>query len=351
MTTAIVTFAYDRPDLLERMLTCVTKEYPSGVDYLFVFGDGPTNPDVIPMVQKCLQLPMADATGIGVEIDKNYFVEGACLIKHAHVGIANGTNTIMDIAAETDGVDVIIRMDGDVQILKAGWANTMAEFMCKHPEIGILAPDLPGRYMRIHRDGYDEVEYVLGAVMAIRTEVYNQLVDYDGEFFDTSLHHQWDPDVCLRTRMLGYRIGVLPVGEFVDLGVGTGDSSNSVSTSLGGFEFLCKWNRKFLGNHYRYKSPYMLRPDEFPLNYLWRREWLAQFPYNERPRVDTIQDHKFEMIEVPITPSKWLLPQTRDGLRIQARYNGIDRFEKVDPELLTGKRGWSIGDLKRQENV
>jgi GT2 family glycosyltransferase len=332
MTVALTMCVYDRPDLLDRALNCLTNDHPSGADHVFVYGDGPTNPDVIPTVCKHLQM-----------------ARGASLVHGAHVGIATGNNVVMDQAVATDDVDVIIRMDSDITVLRAGWVATLADFLRKHPEIGILAPNLPGRYMRIHRDGYDEIEYALGMIMAVRRDVYAQLNRHKANgFLDSDISHQWDPDVCYRVRDLGYRVGIIDIGEVVDLGTGTGDSSR-ITAQRGGFEFLKKWNIRFLGNHFRYKSPYMLRWDEFPLNYLWRREWLAQFPYNERPRVEMVQDHKFEMIEMPITPSKWLLPQTRDGLRIHANYSGLDDFDRIDPELLTGARNWNVGDLKRQE--
>ena len=332
MSVALCMTAFDRADLLKVALENLLVTYPCGADVLSIVvdGGGSTRSEIEDVIK--IYANMFPGAVVVSFLDRN-------------VGIAGATQ----LSFTSPLHDVLIHIDSDFYIKQAGWAKKLGEFLVSHPEVGIAAPDLPGRYMRIHRPDYDEVEYAMGAVMAVRREVFHHVSAYLGEgFFDKNLHHQWDPDTCYRARMLGYRVGIVPLGECVHLGEGTGDSSRP-SVWKGGFEFLRKWNLYFIGQ-YRYKSPYCLRWDEMPLNYLWRREWLAQFSYNERPRVETIQGHKFEMIEMPITPSKWLLPQTRDGLRINARYSGVDSFEKVDAELLSGQRGWNVGDLKRQEN-
>ena len=326
MTCCLCLTAFDRPELLEQALENLLFTFPSGADEIVVVSDGPKDPKINDLVAA-------------------YKSKSPISFSHiawpANHGIAEATNASM---SAFNGI--CIHVDSDCFIRKSGWAKVMAEFLVCHPEIGLLAPDILGRYMRIHRPDYDEIEYALGMVLAIRQDVLRKVKSFESTgFYDNAIHHQYEADLALRVRMCGYRVGIIDLGEFVDLGVGKGDSSRSTSVWRGGFEFLRKWNLYFTGQ-YRYKSPFMIRWDEYPLNYLWRRQWLAQFPYNNAPRHEPIQGHNFDIVEFPITPGKWLLQQTRDCLKQNVVFSGCDEFEKIDPELLAGKRQWGIGDLK-----
>lgn len=330
MTVSVCMTAYDRVDLLRQALQNLVFTYPCGADKLVIYSDGSGDPNIEFEIEntKWATTPMAIVP----------------IISKVNRGIANATQRSMSFV---EG-DVLIHIDSDTFVKRAGWARDMGQFLTNRPEIGILAPDLSGRYMRIKRPDYDEIEYSLGMIMAVRKEVFRAVSGYRGEgFFDEDLHHQYDPDVCYRVRMLGYRVGVVDIGEVVTLGLDSGDSSKSSSVWKGGFEFLQKWNMKFLGNRFRYKSPEMLRWDEFPLNYVWRKQWLSQFPYNEQPKQESVQDHSFNMIQFPITPGKWNLEATRDCVRANINLAGVDRYEDVDQDLLAGKRSWQVSDISK----
>ena len=332
MSVAICVNAYDRADLLQKTLQNLILEHPCGADYLVIYVDGSPDPNLVPMAMSSIQWAINSSMQVHV-IDGNPNVGIAKACTHAFGSIY-------------DKVDVVIHVDSDILVEQAGWAPKLEKFLMTHHEVGIAGPDIKGRYMRIHRLGYDEIEYCIGMIMAFRSRDYRQLANFMGDgFFDANIGHQWDPDVCYRARMLGHRVGIIDIGKTTHLGEGTGDSSRA-SACKGGFEFLRKWNLYFTGQ-FRYKSPMMLRWDEFPNNYLWRRQWLAQFSYNERNPVEIIQEHKFELVQYPITPTKWLLPQTKDALRTNVIFSGEDKYEDVDPELLSGARNWNLGDLKR----
>lgn len=342
---------YNRSDLLEKALENLIVMYPSGADHIVMYSDGASE-EVLTVARKYSR----DFSGVE-------------LVECKHLGIAEINNLAMEHARGNDRTisnDVIVRMDSDFYIESAGWAKKLGQFLVDHPEVGIAAPDWAGRYMRISRPDYDEIEYAMGAILAVRGSVYDELSDchmtkynkdvgaYHEGFFDLALSHQWDPDVCYRARMLGYRVGIIPVGNCIDLGAGTGDSSPAVLTKdtspvKGGFQFLKKWNKHFTGQ-FRYKSPMMLRWDEFPLNYLWRRMWLAQFDngYNVQPPIDdSMQGHRFEMIQFPITPTKWLLNETKESLKQNLVFKGEDTVRDTDLDLLTGKRGWTPADMQK----
>lgn len=334
---------YNRSDLLEKTLENLLVTYPCGADEVLLYSDGASE-DVLAVAQRyCDKYP------------------NVSLFKAAHLGIPMINNIAMGKARGNDLTimnDVIVRSDSDFYIASAGWTKKLGQFLVDYPEVGIAAPDWTGRYMRIKRPGYDEIEYAMGAIMACRGEVYDLVSQmYGAGFFDRDISHQWDPDVCYRVRMLGYRVGIVPVGDCIDLGAGTGDSAPPVLTKdtspvKGGFQFLKKWNLYFTGQ-FCYKSPMMLRWDEFPLNYLWRRMWLAQVKsergsvlwVNDQPKYESLQNHNFEMIKFPITPGKWLLNETREALEKNLVFKGEDNLRDTDLDLLTGKRGWTPADL------
>lgn len=337
--------AHDRPELLQQCLENLFIHYPCGADYVVVVSDNPADPRVFEIV---------DSFTSKGWVHHHYK-------SHVSLGIAAAFNTSLKLALEGSSVDYVVHCDSDAYVKRSGWCKELAAFMAVSPEVGLAAPDLPGRYMRLHRSGYDEIEYALGMLWGVPRHIYNDVRGYQGDgFFDSELHHQFEPDVCYRIRMLGYRVGIVDVGEAVDLGAGSGDSSRSSSKDSnvcrGGYEFLQKWNQKFVGPHFHYKSPMCLRWDEFPLNYLWRRMWLAQFDdvnvaaqpdpkLGERyPVLRNLQGHTFEMVSFPITPGKWLLPETRAALRNDlVFYPGVS-YEDTDLALLTGKRSWQPED-------
>lgn len=329
---ALCMTVYDRPDLLDKALEGLFVTYPCGADMLVVVGDGPKSSDVYNVLEKYQKY-----FPVSYRIDKRV----------DNRGIAFATNHSLSIASKL--ADVLIHIDSDFYVCKAGWAKDIANFLKTHKEVGIAAPDLKGRYMRIVRPEYHEIEYALGMVLAIRTTDYHDIKSFFGTgFFDQDISHQFDPDICYRIRMRGKRIAIIPLGECVNLGEGSGDSSVVTKNSnvcKGGFEFLRKWNLRFTGS-FRYKSPAMLRWDEFPLNYIFRKQWLAQFPINENLTQLNAQGHDFDAVTFPISRSKWQLEQTREAIKQNVNLAGADNYGDVDEDLLIGKRAWNVTDRR-----
>lgn len=334
MKTILTMTAYDRADLLDKALESLLVTYPCGADQIFVVADTPKDPRVLEVLRKWKNTFVQPDQWSYFDFD----------ITPSNRGVARATNYALDSAAGRNA-DFLIHVDSDTFIERKDWCKDVVKFLQTHPEVGLVAPDLPGRYMRIHRPDYDEIEYALGMVWATSTQNYYAVRHYFGEgFFDENIQHQFDPDVCYRIRQLNKRIGIIDIGKLVDLGVGSGDSSRSEIVWKGGFEFLKKWNTYFVGQ-FNYKSPMMLRWDEFPLNYLWRRTWLAQcVDVNTNPQRVALQGHTFEMIHLPVTPGKWLREETKEALKYNIVLKDTSDYEKVDKELLAGKRNWEIAD-------
>lgn len=332
MTVSLCLTAYDRPGLLQIALENLLVTHPSGADHVFIavdFHSPAVTKEVLGVIETYVKrLGTLTYTPPGDETR----------------GVADTTNFSLHVGSLRS--DVLIHMDSDCYITQPGWAKKVEEFLQFHPEVGIVAPDLPGRYMRIKRDGYDEIEYCLGMVFGLRKKVYESVRYFHATgFFDCDIHHQFDPDVCLRARMKGFRVGVIPLGNFVDQGVGSGDSSRSASVWKGGFEFLRKWNLHHLG-FFNYKSPLSLLWPQFPINVLWRKLWLSQFGFNEDIKPETIQGHSFDLVKWPAELGKWGLETDRKCLASNVWFHGIDTYEKVSPDLLSGKRKWSLEDMQ-----
>lgn len=346
MKIVLTLTAYDRPELLKIALENLIVKYPSGADEIHVVVDRGVGEGCEPEINKIISYYGEKFCSLNTAgdfrsttLDKNY-------------GVAIATNVSLNI---DEDYDVFVHVDSDTYIEKAGWARKLADFLINNPEVGLAAPDLPGRYMRIKRrgrfmpkdnDGYNEIEYALGMIWACRKEVVSKVRSSNAlGVFDENIHHQFDPDLCIRIRMLGYRVGIINIGKLVDLGVGTGDSSRSESVQRGGFEFLKKWNEYFLG-YFHYKSPGSLTWPTFPPNFVWRRLWLSQFFENEKIPQVKLQDHLFDIVNFPWDAGKWNLEGTRKHLEKDVVLSGTDEFEKVDKELLAGKRQWETRDVQ-----
>lgn len=336
--TALTITTYDRPELFQKVLDNLMVKYPCESDFVCVTLDR----DIFDDIGKKFR-----------EITNPYFERGLVELSSFQEtnGIARATNASLDRGlygswGVRDDTDVVVHIDSDCYVEQSGWVPKMAQFLRDHPEVGLVAPDLPGRYMRIKRPGYDEVEYALGMVWAMRKDVLDKVKDFHGVgVFDENIHHQFDPDLCYRVRMLGKRIALMDVGNVVDLGVGTGDSSRTSSTWIGGFEFLRKWNLHHLGI-FNYKSPMCLTWNMFPLNFLWRKLWLSQFQKNEELFQECFQGHTFDLVKIPWDQGKWQLKQSRLSLIENICFSGVDSFEKVSEDLLSGKRHWSVEDVQ-----
>lgn len=76
----------------------------------------------------------------------------------------------------------------------------------------------PAEYLRVH-----EVDWALGAAMAIRTEVLKTVGDWDESFF---LYSE-ETDFCLRARDIGFRTLYIPSAVVMHEGGGSGRSSTT----------------------------------------------------------------------------------------------------------------------------
>lgn len=205
----------------------------------------------------------------------------------ANLGFAGGNN----IALRDVDTPFVVLLNPDVE-LAPDWLSQLIEPMVEEPTIGIAGckifePDgvtlqhaggyitkpqaLSGHYGLGerdvgHHDEQQEVEYVMGAAMAIRREVIQSIGLLDEGFF---LYYE-DVDYCARTHKAGYRVAYIPDAQLVH---------NESSTTQRGSAFYYghvhagRW--RYMLKHF---APELLLDDTVPAEIAW----LAQRGHQER---------------------------------------------------------------------
>jgi len=238
----------------------------------------------------------------------------------------------------------LVHIESDITVDKNDWINEMAKVMDEHPEIGILAPDKPGHHLRLDRGIFDEVDFCMGGIWMTRREIFDKLGGWDEALFSGNL----EVDYCYKVRLCGYRVGLLKGMTWTHL-----DDEHIKTLSeeqmdkrkepfnRGAFEFLKKWNLFYLG-YFHYKSPLMMFWDDFPLNQMFRKQLFAQLQLNKETEKITVQDHNCEIVRNIVALGTNREKDVVDLVRDNRVLGGVDNFLDMDPELLSGKKKWSI---------
>lgn len=172
--------------------------------------------------------------------------------------------------------ECLIHMEDDIVVQHEGWNQVFAKYLEDHPEVGQVLPLGSGRGEWIERScGYREFMWGLGGLWAIKREVYDKV---GTNVWDPNLIHQLEPDLNFRVRMEGYR--VIEVNEFPMIHLGEGDEGDTferqAQITIGVYNFLKKWNRRFMG-FYGYHTVPCMSPDDYPINVFFRRQLSAWY--------------------------------------------------------------------------
>jgi len=328
MKTRLILCAYNRPELLEKTLIRL-KEQEEQIDSIHLVDDCSTDERTVMLID---------------DFQKNSKKECIVWKKTLNHGMASCVNYAMSFAF-SEGFDFVATIDSDTIITPMDWLPRMAEFMQAHPEIGILAPDKRGSYLRLHRDGYDEVEWAVSLCYMVSKRAHEEFVWADGFFFDYGLPTSFDPDVCYRARMLGYRIGLMPGVSVTDLGEGKSTIPQKLGSGLTGFN--AKWNKRLFGR-FLYKSPVLfLRWEQYPLNQLFRdllnaQEGLLAIEPDQRG----LQKHAAQRVsKLHCTGTHPTPQQLQNYLKADIWVNKDQTLEEIDKALVEGRRPFKPSDL------
>ncbi|MCK4872553.1 MAG: methyltransferase domain-containing protein [Phycisphaerales bacterium] len=171
------------------------------------------------------------------------------LIEAAHHGCLAKTTNIL--VSEAVG-DILVRLDGDIEILTPSWVSILREtFDAGPPDLGVVGPKQLASNGRIHsmgdwildprgyihegehepRDAYRhtiEVDHVMGCFYCFKRDVFDAV----GGFDETFLRGQ-TIDFGMMSRLKGYRCWATPAIEFFHHLTMRRDRANTADTTRG----------------------------------------------------------------------------------------------------------------------
>ncbi len=250
-------------------------------------------------------------------------------------------------SAFKDGCDQVFTLDSDALPSPVDWLPKLSRFMSEHPEVGMAGPDKPGCYLRLHRDGYDEIEFLITICCGISRAAYEVVTANGEKWYDESLGTSWDADTCYRLRMQGFRIALVPDTRVEDLGGYAASTMSKKKFGRGNYYFNRKWNERFIGR-FLYKCPMMLRFEDYPLNMQFRRLVNAQ---QRSLRVvkngPAFCGHASDVVTQLVCTGNHPTPeQLSQYLEEDIWISQQQTLKDVDDELLEGKRCFAQIDLK-----
>lgn len=151
-----------------------------------------------------------------------------------NLGFAKGNN----VAVRQINTDIIVFLNPDT-IVSREWLKNLVIPMCQNDDIGIAGCKIyyPGQTQLQHAGGYitypqalpghyglqeldkqqyntsRDVDYVIGAAMAVKRHVFDRIGLFDEGFF---LYFE-DVDLCYRARQAGYRVVYIPEATLIHL--------------------------------------------------------------------------------------------------------------------------------------
>ena len=208
--------------------------------------------------------------------------------------------------------DGLIHAEDDIVVDHKGWNQVFAKFLQDHPEVGQVVPRGSGRSEHIPRPGYKEFPWAIGGLFAIKREVFEKL---GPDFWDPLLVSQHEVDSAVRVRMTGWRLA--EIDDFTMDHLGEGDLTETfeyqVQQHIGVYNFLRKWNRRFIGAA-AYRDIWLMSFEDFPINVNFRRQLAAYFAanghpecrMNEKPEPFVFPTHsgKYEIVKLIRSPGR-----------------------------------------------
>ncbi len=260
-----------------------------------------------------------------VELVQAQFPRTVIICNHANLGFAAGNNAALHYLT----TEFTVLLNPDV-VVDPDWLRQLILPIASDAQIGVAGCKLyyPGRHLLQHAGGfidekqgfpghfglrevdtgqYDtlrDVDYVIGAAMAIRRQTLEQIGLLDEGFF---LFYE-DTDFCFRARQAGYRVVYVPQATAVHVeSVKTQKESDSYLRHM----YTSRW--RFLLKHY---------PTTHVIEKIGpvERAWLAALPVRHRLAVA----HAYRQI----------LKQLPDIDAARTR-EGIGPFSATEPELVT----------------
>jgi O-antigen biosynthesis protein len=142
------------------------------------------------------------------------------LLGQTNVGVPRGRNILLTrILPELLDDEYVVFLDNDTEV-GAGWSDLFLDLFSSHPEIGIAGA--MGHEIVVHPDRRElmpsprglpaPVDVVSGFCLWVRSRCASSV-----GYFDEGLGTFWheDDDYCIRARMLGYKVFMIPGAQLL----------------------------------------------------------------------------------------------------------------------------------------
>ena len=213
-------------------------------------------------VDRSLEIIVVDD---GSALDRSDVFAGVPGVEYVRLDERTGFVGAVNAGAARARGDAIVLLNNDT-VPQRGWLGALLDALAADEEIGVVGALLlrPDGYVAeagglLGRDGApqilgtglasddpaigaSDVDYVSGACLAIRREVWDAVGGFDGGYAPAYFE---DADLCLAIRARGLRVRVEPSARVIHLGgqsYGTdGDAAKDVLMALGRRRLLRKW--------------------------------------------------------------------------------------------------------------
>lgn len=224
-----------------------------------------------------------------------------------NTGYVGAVNSLLSCAM----TEYVAYLDNDVVIQTDAWDETLASYLDRFHEIGIIFPH--GGAYPIPRGAYHEILWGVGScwmvsrVAAEDARWINPVFDPgglavtdDAPFFDPTLGHHEEVDFQTRLRLAGYRIASARDVSVAHAGTASADPASQDRITRGVIRWVNKWCRYFYGSRVTYHSSNVLRHEDWPPSRLYLEEyWKLHLPgLNDAPETIT-HGGEYDLIRVP----------------------------------------------------
>jgi len=207
-----------------------------------------------------------------------------------NIGYVGAVNKILDLV-ETE---YIAYLDHDVQVLTAGWDETMALTLDRFHEIGMLFTG--GGPYPINRGPYVEILWGVGCAWMLPKRVAQ-----DVGWFDPAIGHHEEVDYQTRVRLAGLKIAAAPAVHVTHAAKASSTPDQQARITKGVIAWVGKWVKYFGGRNMNYYSSNVIRHEDWPPSALYLEEfWKLRFPtLNANPETVTVDGAEYDLIKVP----------------------------------------------------
>lgn len=211
--------------------------------------------------------------------------------RDTNIGYAGAVSEIIEWA-ETP---YLAYCDNDAYVSSPGWDLTMAGYLDRNDELGMVFPHGSASYP-IRREQYVEILWGVGYFWMLRKRAADEIGG-----FDTEIGHQEEVDYQLRLRLAGWKCATIQQVNVAHAASSSNNPESRARIDRGIVNWMNKWTRYFGGANMSYHSPNVIRFEDWPPVALYLEEyWKEKLPgLNDDPETIWVDGRELDLIKVP----------------------------------------------------